>query len=81
MTTNIAIAAQLARPSVPSVLKQVIPTESESHLDQISNGTPITHVYRGESRPWWDTVDDDKVYEDIADERFQDFVREITATV
>ena len=81
MTTNIAIAAQLARPSIPFVLKLVIPTESESHLDQISNGSPIAHIYRGESRPWWDTINDDKIYEAIADDRFQDFVRTISATV
>ena len=78
MTTNIAIAAQLARPSIPFVLKLVIPTESESHLDQIRNGSPITHVYRGESRTWWDLVDDDKVCEAIANDRFRGFVRAIS---
>ena len=78
MTTNIAIAAQLAHPSIPFVLKQVIQTESESHLDQIRNGSPITDVYRGENRSWWDGVDDDEVCEAIADSRFRGFVRTIS---
>ena len=79
MTTNIAVAAQIARPTIPFVLKSVLPAETESRLDRICCGAPVAEVYQDESRPWWDLVDDDKVYETIATDQFQAYVRLISA--
>ncbi len=79
MTTNIAVAAQVARPTIPFVLKSVLPAETESRLDRIRCGAPVAEVYRDKSRPWWDLVDDDKVYEAIASDQFQAYVRLISA--
>ena len=79
MTTNIAVAAQVARPTIPFALKSVLPAETESRLDRIRCGAPVAEVYRDESRPWWDLVDDDKVYETIATDQFQAYVRLISA--
>ena len=50
MTTNIAVAAQIARPTIPFVLKSVLPAETESRLDRICCGAPVAEVYRDESR-------------------------------
>lgn len=79
MTTNIAVAAQVARPTIPFVLKSVLPAETESRLDRIRCGAPVAEVYWDESRPWLDQVDDDKVYETIATDQFQAYVRLISA--
>ena len=79
MTTNIAVAAQIARPTIPFVLKSFLPAETESHLDRIRCGAPVAEVYRDESSPWLDLVDDDKVYETIATDQFQAYVRLISA--
>lgn len=79
MTTNIAVAAQVARPTIPFVLKSVLPAETESRLERICCGAPVAEVYRDESRPWWDFVDDEKVYETIATDQFQSYVRLISA--
>ena len=79
MTTNIAVAAQIARPTIPFVLKSVLPAETESRLNRICCGAPVAEVYRDESRPWWDFVDDEKVYETIATDQFQAYVRLISA--
>jgi hypothetical protein len=79
MTTNIAVAVQGARPTIPFVLKSVLPAETESRLDRIRCGAPVAEVYRDESRPWLDQVDDDKVYETIATDQFQAYVRLISA--
>ena len=79
MTTNIAVAAQIARPTIPFVLKSVLPAETESRLDRICCGAPVAEVYRDESRPWWDFVDDEKVYETIDTDQFQAYVRLISA--
>ena len=72
-------AAQIAHPTIPSVLKSVLPAETESRLDRICCGAPIAEAYRDESRPWWDLLDDDKVYETIATDQFQAYVRLISA--
>ncbi len=79
MTTNIAVAAPVARPTIPFVLKSVLPTETERRLDRIRCGAPVAEVYRDEFRPWWDQVDNDKVYETIATHQFQAYVRLISA--
>ena len=79
MTTNIAVAAQIAHPTIPSVLKSVLPAETESRLDRICCGAPIAEVYRDESRPWWDLVDNDNIYKVIAADEFQAYVRLISA--
>ena len=79
MTTNIAVAAQIARPTIPFVLKSVLPAETESRLGRIRCGAPVAEVYRDESSPWLDLVDDDKVYETIATDQFQAYVRLISA--
>jgi len=79
MTTNIAVAAQIARPTIPFVLKSVLPAETESRLNRICCGAPVAEVYRDESRHWWDFVDDEKVYETIATDQFQAYVRLISA--
>lgn len=81
MTTKIAVAAQVTRPTIPFVLKSVLPAETESHLDRIRCGAPVAEVYRDESSPWLDLVDDDKVYETIATDQFQAYVRLISAIV
>ena len=54
-------------------------SDAEQRLDRIRYGEPVARVYCGESRAWWDLVDDDLVYTAIADEQFQAFVRLITA--
>ena len=74
MTTKIAVAAQAARPTIPFVLKSVLPAETESHLDRIRCGAPVAEVYRDESSPWLDLVDDDKVYETITTYHFLVYV-------
>lgn len=79
MTTNIAVAAQIARPTIPFVLKSVLPAETESRLDRICCGAPVAEVYRDESRPWWDLVDNDNIYKVIASDKFQAYVRLISA--
>ena len=79
MTTNIAVAAQIARPTIPFVLKSVLPAETECCLARIRCGAPVTEVYRDESSPWLDQVNDDKVYETIATDQFQAYVRLISA--
>ena len=79
MTTNIAVAAQIAHPTIPFVLKRTIPTEKESRLERISGGEPLAHVYQDEKHAWWDLVDNDKVYEAISDDMFQAYVRLLTA--
>ncbi len=79
MTTNIAVAAQIARPTIPFVLKSVLPAETESRLDRICCGVPVAEVYRDESRPWWDLVDNDNIYKVIAADEFQAYVRLISA--
>ena len=79
MTTNIAVAVQGARPTIPFVLKSVLPAETKSRLDRIRCGAPVAEVYRDESRPWLDHVDDDKVYDTIATDQFQAYVRLISA--
>lgn len=79
MTTNIAVAAQIARPTIPFVLKSVLPAETESRLDRICCGAPVAEVYRDESRPWLDLVDNDNIYKVIAADEFQAYVRLISA--
>ena len=79
MTTNIAVAAQIARPTIPFVLKSVLPAETESRLDRICCEAPVAEVYRDESRPWWDLVDNDNIYKVIAADEFQAYVRLISA--
>ena len=79
MTTNIAVAAQIARPTIPFVLKSVLPAETESRLDRICCGVPVAEVYRDESRPWLDLVDNDNIYKVIAADEFQAYVRLISA--
>ena len=78
MTTNIAVAAQIAHPTIPIVLKRTLPNEAESRLDRVRLGKPVAHVYN-ENRAWWDLVDNDKVYEAIRDGLFQAYVRLMTA--
>ena len=79
MTTNIAVAAQIAHPTVPIVLKKTLPNKAESRLDRVRSGEPVAHVYNDEDRAWWNLVDNDKVYEAISDDLFQAYVRLITA--
>lgn len=79
MTTNIAVAAQIARPTIPFILKSVLLAETESRLDRICCGAHVAEVYRDESRPWWGLVDNDKVYETIASDHFQAYIRLISA--
>ena len=79
MTTNIAVADQIARPTIPFVLKSVLPAETESRLDRICCGAPVAEVYRDESRPWLDLVDNDNIYKVIAADEFQAYVRLISA--
>ena len=79
MTTNIAVAAQIAHPTIPAVLKRTLPNNVESHLDRIRQGEPVAQVYKDERRPWWDHVDNDKVYEALSDDLFQANVRLMTA--
>ena len=79
MTTNIAVAAQISRPTIPFVLKSVLPAETESRLDRICCGVPVAGVYRDEYRPWWDLVDNDNIYKAIASDEFQAYVLLISA--
>lgn len=75
MTTNITIAAQVAHPSIPFVTKGTMTAETEGLLDRISHGEPVAQVYEGENRPWWDFVDDNRVYGTISGDLFQALVR------
>ena len=76
MTTHSSVAALLPRPTLPSILKRIIPSASESRLHRIALGQVcVTDVYRDEDRPWMDLVDDEQVYDIIAGKAFQDFVR------
>lgn len=81
MTTNTAVAAQIAHPTIPFVLKRTLPNEAESRLNRISAGEPVAQVYHGQTRAWWDLVDDNKVYEAVSDELYQAYVRLMTAIV
>ena len=81
MTTNTAVAAQIAHPTIPFVLKRTLPNEAESRLNRISAGEPVVKVYQEQSRAWWDLVDDNKVYEAVSDELYQAYARLMTAIV
>ncbi len=74
MMTKIALSAQCAHTTNPVILKRNLPNKVESHLNHICHGESITHIYKDESRPWWEFVDNDKVYETISDELFQTYV-------
>lgn len=75
MVTNSRIAAFGPRPSIPTVLRRAVPSQSESRLERLaSRSCSVAEAYRGESRPWWDLVDDERVYEAIADTAFEDYV-------
>ena len=76
--TAIAIPAQFAHPSVNSVMNMDAAVAG-NRLDRICNGESVAQVYRDESRPWWDLVDEDKVYDIIRQEEHQAYVRLITA--
>lgn len=39
----------------------------------------ILDIYNGETRPWWEGVDEDAIYEDIAKSEFDEYVRRIVA--
>ena len=79
MTTNIAVAAQIAHPTIPIVLKKTLPNKAESCLDRIRLGEQVAHVYKDESRPWWNLVNDDLGYKDISNDLFQAYIRLLTA--
>ena len=79
MTINFAIAAQLAHPTVSNILHETIPSEAVSKLDRIGQGEPVTKVYAGETRDWWDLVDPAQIEEVISDPLFEGYVRLMTA--
>ena len=39
----------------------------------------ILDIYNGETRPWWEGVDEDAIYEDIAKSEHDEYVRRIVA--
>ena len=39
----------------------------------------ILDIYNGETRPWWEGVNEDAIYEDIAKSEFDEYVRQIVA--
>ena len=39
----------------------------------------ILDIYNDETRPWWDIVDENAIYEDIAKSEFDEYVRRIVA--
>ena len=80
MTASLSIAAQSAHPSILPVPDGTPSSESGTRLDRIRRGAPVASVYRGESRSWWDLVDNDKVYEIVSREDFQAYVRLVAAT-
>jgi len=47
-------------------LKKSIPSESECRLQQIAAGASVTTIYKGESRPWFDLVDESQIEKAIA---------------
>ena len=79
MMRTISSTAQVAPGIAPSFFSNSLSSKTTKPLDRISCGEPVARVYRDESRSWWDYVDDDKVYEAIADKRFQSYVRLIVA--
>ena len=80
MITSISTTAQAAPTFVPTVFDNTLPSGMGTPLDRIRCGEPVARVYRDETRPWWDLVDEDRVYEAIADDRFRSFVRLVVAT-
>ena len=39
----------------------------------------ILDIYNGETRPWWEGVDEDAIYEDIAKSEHDEYVRRVVA--
>ena len=39
----------------------------------------ILDIYNGENRSWWNGVNEDAIYEDIAKSEFDEYVRRIVA--
>ena len=39
----------------------------------------ILDIYNGETRSWWNGVNEDAIYEDIAKSEFDEYVRQIVA--
>ena len=39
----------------------------------------ILDIFNGETRPWWEGVDEDAIYEDIAKSEHDEYVRRIVA--
>ena len=79
MTQSGHITAQLAHPTVSNILHETLPSEAVSKLDRIGQGEPVTKVYAGETRDWWDLVDPAQIEEAISDPLFEGYVRLMTA--
>ena len=45
----------------------------------VSHLNNILDIYNGEARPWWEGVDEDAIYEDIAKSEHDEYVRRIVA--
>ena len=72
--TTFAIPAQFAHTTSSPVMTMAPSTGSQDRLERIYSGEPVAHVYEDDTRDWWDLVDNDKVFEEIAADDFQAFV-------
>lgn len=56
-------------------IEDTLSSKVENSLERICQGEPLAQVYKNERRQWSDSVDEDRVYEEISDSSFQGYVR------
>ena len=56
-------------------IEDTLSSKVENSLERICQGEPLALVYKNERRQWSDSVDEDRVYEEISDSSFQGYVR------
>lgn len=56
-------------------VEDTLSSKVENSLERICQGEPLAQVYKNERRQWSDSVDEDRVYEEISDSSFQGYVR------
>lgn len=71
---NIAIALS-AHTINSNHVEDTLLSKVENSLERICQGEPLAQAYKNERRQWWDSVDEDRIYEEISDSLFQGYVR------
>lgn len=56
-------------------IEDTLSSKVENSLERICQGEPLAQVYKNERCQWSDSVDEDRVYEEISDSSFQGYVR------